>query len=323
MTLTAVSIFTKRAIIAFVVLSILSLVSYITYKIWYESYLTSLPIPKEQPDAKFGILARPILPPSRASSSNFSYTLATQTGGLPEFTGLVKVYFVPRPGVTLLASDRAFEFARKFSINTQAEVISESHYKFTESDKTLDYFLDNSNFRFERTSTKAAEISADEQTLIRNFRNILDNLGTLPEALKESPAKVLGNQIFIWPADLDGKPVKGIDFEKSSIWAKISGDGATLDKYLSVNFIYWFVDPTTFSTYPLKKPEEAFEDLKTGKGSVLIEPQSSDVSITSVSIAYFQPEQYSPYLQPVYIFEGPSFIAYTQAILDAFLEGSL
>ncbi len=38
--------------------------------------------------------------------------------------------------------------------------------------------------------------------------------------------------------------------------------------------------------------------------------------------AYFESENYTPYLQPVYVFEGPDFVAFDSAVTVDYLSSS-
>ena len=87
-----------------------------------------------------------------------------------------------------------------------------------------------------------------------------------------------------------------------------------------MNYTYYDVDLKTFGTYPIKTVSDAFKDLKVGKNTVLIKtPTSGQVSLRSIYLAYYQSENYTPYLQPVYVFEGENFAAYVVAIPNDYL----
>ena len=82
------------------------------------------------------------------------------------------------------------------------------------------------------------------------------------------------------------------------------------------------IETSTFATYPTKTAETAFDDLKQGKGVVVVEPDKPKVSITSVYLGYYLAENYNPYLQPIFVFEGPNFVAYADAINEQFKAGA-
>ena len=87
-----------------------------------------------------------------------------------------------------------------------------------------------------------------------------------------------------------------------------------------MQFINFPIDTTTYATYPIKTAETAYNDLKTGKGIVILQPPKAQVSISSVYLGYFISDKYTPYLQPIYIFEGQNFVAYVPAISSEFFN---
>lgn len=317
MTLTQIAVFTRRSIVLSAIILSLSIISFIGYRIWHNWYISTLPPVEEQPDMKFGILPALEFPARAVSTSNFSYSLDTTTGGLPKFEKIIKVFFLVKTYATFLSAQRSQDLAEKFSIKAPPQILNETNYVYKEGGKTLEVNLDSGNFRFKNEATISASLSSStldsEERLSTDFKNVLSFLGLLKEQLKNGRTKVVENQISLWPQDIDAKVIFTPEFNKSLINAKVAGSAGNLENYLSLNYTFFPIDESTFATYPLKRAEEAFEDLKSGKGVVMIEPAKPTVSITSVYLGYYLPEGYTPYLQPIYIFEGPQFVAFTSA----------
>lgn len=343
MTLTQTAILTKRLILLTVFALIFGIVSFTGYKIWYAYYISHLPPVEEKPDIKFGLLPAPEFPQTRSSSSNFSYSLDTITGGLPKigedpgFEKIIKVYFISQSFATLLAPERSQNLAEKFNVLTPPNILSETQYQFKDGGKNLTVNLDNGNFTFTQEATISAQISLDENKLVTDFKQILSFLGILKDELQNGRTKVVllklegdklvpttipqetqAAQISLWPVNIDQKSIFTPDFNKSLVWGIVSGSADKLENYYSLNFTYYPIDTTTFATYPIKSAESAFDDLKNGKGVVIFEPKKAQVSITSVYLGYYLPENYNPYLQPIFIFEGPDFISFVPAISEQF-----
>lgn len=331
MTLTQTAILTKQIITITLIALIVGTISFIGYRIWYTHYLSTLPKVEEKPDTKFGVLPSPDFPKTSVSSSNFSYSLDTTTGGLPKigvdptFERLVKVYFVIKPYATFLSPDKSRTLAEKFNIKVAPLVLNETTYEFKQENKALIVDLDSDNFRYFKEASPSAQSQDTDDKLISDFKRSLETLGVLKEELKKGRAKVTPldkgiTLVSIWPEDLDKKPILTSDVNKSQVNAEILGSAASLEDYISLNFSFYKVDTSTFATYPIKSPEEAFNDLRRGKGVVIVEPQKPQVSITSVSLGYYLAENYSPYIQPIFVFEGPNFISYVPAISSQFLK---
>lgn len=343
MTLTQVAGFTQKFIVISIISVILGIVSFIGYRIWYANYLANLPPVEEKPEIKWGSLPTPEFPPSKSTATNFSYTIDTQSGllSLEKFPKISKVFFIPKGVTTFLAGQRAADLSTKFSVSTQPEILSETKYKFSTADRSITVNLDTSNFQYQKDASAAASIAVpitnSTTQIAQDFKTFLSNKNLLNDELREGPVKIgyfkfndksliptdateaQAVQISIWPKDIDKKSVVTPSNEKSLVSAIFVKSALDLENYITLDYIYWPVDQTTFTTYPLKTAEGAFNDLRSGKGVVILAPNASSASITSIKLSYFESDKYSPYLQPVYVFEGPSFIAYIPAIASPYL----
>ncbi len=340
MTLTQTAILTKHILTLTIMTIVLAILSYTGYQIWHSYYIAHLPIVEEKPDTKFGPLPSLDFPRSSVSSSNFNYSIDTSTGNLPKigidpgFEKNIKVYFVINPVATLLSSEKSQALAEKFGITTSPEILNDTNYRFSNQGKNLNVNLDSGNFAYTKIATTSAKQQFDDDTkLVSDFQHTLLTLGVFKQDLTGrnkvvylkndngnfTPTALKSNadaaQISLWPQSLDGKPIYTIDYNKSLVNAVVTQSANNIENYLSLNFTYFPVD-TTFATYPLKTSDAAFEDLRSGKGVVVITPNKPQVSITSTSLGYYMPEIYSPYLQPIFVFEGPNFAAYVPALRE-------
>jgi hypothetical protein len=333
MTLTQTAIVTKQFITLTVIALVLGLVSFIGYKIWYAYYLSHLPPVEEKPDTKFGQLPYPDFPNSSVSSSNYSYSVDTSTGNLPKvgidegFEKIIKVYFVTKTYATLLSGEKSKALAEKFDIKTAPQILSETSYLFEENSKSLVVDLDTGNFNYKNDATISGTESLEEDSkLVTDFERNLQELGVFKEDLKKSRTKVIHirdidrilAQVSLWPAPIDSKPVFTSEFDTSEIYARVYKSADNIKNYLQLNFNYFPIELSTYATYPIKTSEKAFEDLKGGRGAIVVEPIKPQVSITSIYLGYFLGRNYSPYLQPIFVFEGPHFAAYVPAISEEF-----
>lgn len=333
MTLTQAATLTRRGIIVVIVLMILIISGTIGYNIWHKYYLSTLPPVEEKAEMRFGALPIPNFPTSSISSSNFSYSLDTTTGGFPQTPELVKVYFIPQTGVSLLAPERAKDQATKLDFDNNVEVLSQTQYKFKDDNNgILIIDLTTANFHLQRQlnlSDKNASGSASpeqfkQDQLINSFKSYLSSKNLLTAELqnghafvsydKEFPDLSATAQVSLIPANFDNFPIVTSVFNEGMVKAIITKAEEEKNKFINVDYTFWSVDNTTFSTYPIKTAEQAFADLKSGLGFISLEPDKPQVSISSIYLAYFESEEYSPYLQPVFVFEGPHFAALVPAV---------
>jgi hypothetical protein len=321
MTLSQAAIFTKRFLVGFVVIISLIIISFVGYRMWRAYYLASLPPKVELPETRFGALPPIDLPRSIAPPTSFTYSIDTTTGNLPDFEKMTKVYFMPKGVVSLLSSEKAADLANKLGIRTQPTILSETQYSFEEGGKRLIIEIDTGNFIYENPLAETVELGPNS-SLNQGFKNVLAALDSLKPELGEGPQKIQKDgaraSISVWPKQVDSKPILTSDFNKSLVNGTTSGSGFELKNYSIINYTFWPVDLSESSTYPIKTATMALDDLKAGLGVIVIAPSESKISILNTYLGYFESENYSPYLQPIYIFEGPNFVAYVPAVTQEF-----
>lgn len=337
MTLTQVAVWTRRGILTSVILIFLSISGIIGYNIWRQYYLAHLPPVEEKPEMKFGSISSPLFPPSAVSSSNFSYSLDTVTGGFPSMPKLIKVYFIPQAPISLMTTDRTKQLAKNLGFPKGPDILSPQEYLFTDdAGGNLRINIFTGNFHFQRAqpdntsqnpdatgSAKLEENSLpDKDSLIQNFKNYLISKDLFPDEIKTGHTNVIFNgtsninsnnaSISIWPSNLNELPIITADLKSALIKGQVNKQSS--NQFTKIDYIFWPIDKSTFSTYPIKTPEQALADLKSDQGFISLQPRIPQVSISSVYLAYYETETYSPYLQPVFVFEGPEFAAIVPAI---------
>lgn len=341
MTLTDAAALTKKGIIVSVITLILG---FTTWGIWHYYYnyiyLPGLPVAVEKPTLAFGPLPKVTFPESAISSGNFTYSLDTETGALPEDTPeLFKVYSVAQLATDLLALDRAKSLAKSLQFNETPLAISATQYKFIDDIKggELIVDLDTGNFKFRRNAATESgerferiETFIDDSSQTQNLKSFLSSKGLLKEQLKSgkitptynSPVKKDSTLVTVnlWQDSIDEYPIVTPKFNEGLIKA-VGNNNQNIDrKYILLDYIFWPIDLENFGTYPIKTPEAAYEELQNGEGFIALEPRSNSVSIAKVYLAYYLAEQYSSYLLPVYVFEGIGFAGYVPAVLSEFVE---
>lgn len=336
MTLTQTAILTKKFLLFSFIFIVVFLIAWLSWRYYYYNiYLPSLPLVEILPDTKYGILPKPNLAQNNLSSSNYSYVLNTLTGDLPsDIPKIMRVFFAPQLGTTFLALDRAKELASEFGFLIEPEIAAPNQYRFLDGEGgELIIDLSTGNFKYQRfiaTSAPALKALPNETEIAQNFKNFLANKKILRDELREGKIKVVFENnspegqslasVSLWQSNIENLPVVTPLFNKGLINATLTSEESELKQYPKMEYIYWPVDLNNFSTYPIKTVEEAFEDLKEGSASVVIEPSMPEVSITSVYLAYLLSESYTPYIQPVFVFEGEGFAALSPAINDNWIS---
>ncbi len=334
MTLTEAAGITKKGVVIGFISAAVGIFLLISYNVSYQYYLSTRPKPEDQPGLKFGVLPA-FLPPSKTSSATFTYSIDTVTGGFPQSPKVLPVYFIPRGGVSLLAPDKYKQEAADLGFTQGPEVLSPTQQRFTDGGSgeiTID--LSTGNFEFQRSGNSSNSsgytipppaVLPDEKDLAQDFTNYLSNKGLLPKEFQggrssvtysgSSPADSQTADVSLWPQDINNYPIVTANYVQGPLRATVAKANDEKSKFIKVTYNYWPVDASTFSTYPLKTASEAFDNLKSGTGFICYAPSNSpDVSISNIKIGYFESDSYTPYLQPVYAFEGPGFAALVPAV---------
>lgn len=327
MTLTETAIITKRSLLTIVILMVLGLASFFGYQYYYYYYyLPSQPVVEEQPELKFGLLPKLEFQEVSVSSSNFTYTIDTKTGNVPEdLPKLIKVYFIPLQGTTLLAPDRARDLAKGLKFNIGPDLISATKYRFTNNEKgelLIDLNSGNFNYQMEVATASASPDLPDQTQIASNFKKYLTNLGLLKDQLVNGRIKVSDDRTFIslWQENIDDIQIVTPSFKEGLIRATVGKSFDETQKFPSLDYTYWQIDKNNSSTYPLKNAKTALDELKSGLGNIVVEPKKGQISITDIYLAYYLPEKYTRYLQPIFVFQGDNFVAYVSAIANEQIE---
>lgn len=337
LTLTQAANFTKKAFIFGIIFLVVIISSWIGFQFYKASQVVKPQVEEEKADTKFNILPKPNLNIALTPSSKYTYEFLTTTGKLPEdLPKIFKVYFISKLGTSLLASNKAKELAFGLNFNNGPEIISSTLYKFTdENGGEIKVDLDTGNFEYRRIEATEGGLLdntlSDKPKLIQDFKDFLSSKGLMRDQILNGQTQVTYPQnssnkaiITLWQENIeDGEQdIKIVtnNFGEGLIKTEVSNLINNNNRYLYLKYIYWPIDLTNFATYPLKDINTAFEELKAGISSVVKESPTNTVGLTNIYLAYLLSEEYTPYLQPVFVFEGEEFAALIGAIDEQYIE---
>lgn len=337
MTLTETAIMTKKTLLFGAIFSVVLIFAWAGYQYWYfQVYLPNQPVVEEKPEEQFGPLPKLALKENTADSKAYNYKLDTDTGGLPDkIPKLYKVYSVAQLATDLLALDRAKSLAGLIGFNRGSQAVSATQYKFLDQNGgELSINLDTGNFSMSRpVSTSSADIIEsreqfqDADKIAADFKSYLSGKNLLKEQLRDGRVKVLYDRsqgdptkaiVNIWQNDVDETPIVTPTFHEGLVKGMVTNFRDEPRRFVYLEYTFWPIDLQNSSTYPIKTPDEAYTNLQEGKAMVPFSQAKtgSFVSITKVYLAYFLNSDFIPFLQPVYVFEGPEFTGYVPAIRD-------
>lgn len=267
-----------------------------------------------------------------------TYILETVTGDFPQTPFLLPVFPLQEQPVDILASDEAINLALNLGFPNEPKVLSPTEYLWEMADQTLRMNILTKNYavnpKYEvifpkGKLTDATAIMNNAKAAIGTGRSLdtsfTDNLISVSLLRRE------GTELKPAPSPLEAE-VARVDFFRSvevdkQEYRLLTGHPQEALVYLLIgggrgqpilkNFITWNYDFKRGATYPLRTLSTAWEEIKTGLGTVtLLSGKSGDytktgnlpeiktITIRQMEIAYFDEEIMQNFLQPVYVFSG-------------------
>lgn len=304
------------------------------------------PTPPPSPTVDFGKLPPISFPPSTVPLPS-TYTINTLTGVLPNFADREIVYPFQIPQSGLFDLDKAKSIAQAAGFQNEPTRLSDTEYfwttpgdittKLTMTLPSFDYLL-TSNYMTNPTVVSAPHIP-DTATALQSANTFFNTVSPLPSIIDISHATttlLAINQSTLTPAtSLSTAQIIRVDYpsqninslpvytpipSQSLIYALVASGNTTNPQIVEAQFIHKDIS-TSKATYPIKTAQEAYNDLKNGKGYIASGGNSSQVSITNVSLGYYQDSNPQKYLMPIIVFQGDNgFVAYVSAIRDEWIS---
>lgn len=275
------------------------------------------------------------------NNDTISYTLDTPTGKFPALPTRANVYKIPHSPATLLSESRARAFAKLLQFNNEPTRVSSSELRWSDIAKSRDLSINIVTGIFTLT-TEPAKVALDlnpgsaptqaqainltlafftnKQFLTPDYIQgtqttslIKTVAGQYRQAQSLSEAQVTRVNLF---RQIDKLNVYGPNPKKGLIWADVSALPFP-DQLTNLNYYNWSLDYNKPGNYPLKSPETALLEFKSGRsGFVYLNLKGQDafasysplnlsqVSIRAVELAYYDSELLQDYLQPIYVLSG-------------------
>jgi hypothetical protein len=305
--------------------------------------------PPEPPKASAAFGKLPLLPfPEKPQLQNISYKIETAEGGLPVLPELMSVYEMPQAQSSIQGLEAAKTKAQSFGFNPQGQLLVESVpnvYLFRRNGRPSSFTIniitgvfsisydiasdpgvlgqlppapspavDNAHNFLRQADLDQVDLDGKETIQLLRVEN-----GRFVPAISLSEAQVTKVNIFRKNYGVkEDVPAVTPDMPEANVWFMFSGRS---NEVIAAEYHYFPLNEKVVETYSIKTSETAFEELKSGK-AYIANPgaqASNEVVIRKVYSAYYDPGQYTPYYQPVIVFEGDGgFYAYVPAILDEY-----
>lgn len=289
-------------------------------------------------------------------TQKYEFVLDTIDGTYPVTTASAAVYYIPEPRSTLAYLAKIEALAQSFNFDTNVirpETIDERFVKYEDGNRVLEINIVSSHFKYYykpglaiqsivEATPEAKFILLENQFIEKARQGLVER-----DAYLKHLATGTNNPVYQLYDGVLGKFVPyteeqpypqavRIDFFREDEALNI----LTPEYFSSQNYV--IISPLNYSSqivemqfssfekmneepgiYPLLTSEEAFAKLQQGKASVISvsEPVVEPIKIVKIELGYYDPFNYQPYFQPVYVFLGKNnnFVAYLPAIKDEYL----
>lgn len=319
------------------IILVLGLVFFLIFKGGSFLYGSLFPTPPAPAEKKFG----EIPPVSFPKSSNIipEFDINTVSGNLPSFPLTINVYKLKEFTPTITALQNAKIKAASLGYTENQVAINTSDYKWTKpnSNNNLVYNIISLNFSVDSDFLTNPSLEVGNLTNSEGILNaalaFIDTLGADKVDLDLSKSVIfyyfINNGQLTEVKDPNSASVATIYLPQNSVnnlpiyypgvnpsTLHLTLNGTDTKNVVSASYIHFTPDLNQFSTYPLKTAEQAYKDLRNGKGYIVKPTTATTVDITEVSLGYYlsdNPDQ--KYLLPIVIFRGANdFLAYVSAV---------
>ncbi len=259
------------------------------------------------------------------------------------------VVFIPSTRTQFGYQQTIAFMARAVGIDTeeQSYAVNDITASYDDSLRKLDIDISNFNFSYELDYKKVPTIFSEasipsEATILEEAKSFLRQMNkftpslaqgsqniiymnydsqtdTFTEVTEPTQANVV--EIDFFEPDVDEYPVLPPTFHNSQNYVTIvfRDEGNLIIKSQVKTFPK---DYDTAGVYPLKSGDEAWAELQNGQGAIVSPSRgSTNIVVREMFLGYYDPEEYHPYLMPVYVFLGDNdFVAYTSAVDSRYIK---
>jgi len=347
MTLTELSYYSRRAVPLVIIFFLIILIFYYSIKLIFliskkpEQATISL-------NPLFGKIETPVIKEATLSSG-LRFTLDTIEGKPITATEAAYVYFIPQPQPKLGYRSQILLMARQFGFDTTTTKyrLENNLALFDDGKKKLSINIANYNFDFEYNFSADDElfkkaVLISESEIKNRVVDFLKSIDRYPEELAKgrvnliylyyqpedkSVRKADENhppnlvEIDFYRADIEGIPVVTSRYNVSPNYVIVTFVEGEM-KVVKAKIAFYEKYEEEVGIYPLKSGDEAYQELVSGKGWVIANPnQKNEIIIKKMYLAYLDLDEYQKYLQPVYVFVGKDdFVAYVFAVSKDYLK---
>ncbi len=349
MTLTELSYFSRKFTPFGVIAVLLILIFYYTIKIVIS--IPNAPVDPGNPiNPVFGKIKKPEIK-NATDSKGITFNLDTIEGKPIDGPPVANVYFLTPSNTKVGYRMGSENMAKVLGINVETanRSVEAPNYVFSDDRQKLNVNITTFNFNYqyeiqpEDEFFKTAYIPSSTEITNKSV-DFLKTMGRYPDELAKGKTNIIylyynseTKELSVTNTPEEANMVE-VDFYRPDIetYPFFSPKYFNSQNYLLMVFhsdgykivraqIQFFEKSTEqVGVYPVKTGEKALEDLKNGKGIMVLKPEGADsLTIKEMLIGYLDPDEYQEYLQPVYVFLGDkdqNFVGYVPAVDDSQMQ---
>jgi hypothetical protein len=303
-------------------------------------------------DPKFNKIPAPIFEEALSRKPS-KYILNTVEGELPIATTSAQVYFIPQKETLLSAKKKILNFAQSLGFatdNLKYEQVDERTVRLEDETKALiintNTFFFNFSYKSSQplqeilTATPEADFNYLETAIEQQAKNFLSEQNLYYTWLASGKTnKVyekydLASSNFIATSPEETSQALRIDFFRKDEDLPVVAPQYFLSqnylifsplveeaKLVTANFASFEKLELEPGVYPLLTTDEAWQKLNKGEAKTIAWDQNAtEVKIQQIFVAYYDPNTYQQYFQPIFVFLGDNnYVSYLPAIRDEYL----
>ena len=305
-------------------------------------------VPQVYTNTTFGKIKAPQIK-NIASSVGLDFTLDTVEGKPVTATDTARVFYLPPPVSRFGYREKIYLIAKTLGFNTDITKYQLKGETATLDDLTQALSVDIRNFNFtykynfennpDLFTSAITPTTQESQSKAIDFLQKIDKypdeftqatLNTIffkydpqTKELKQLSKNVSANlvEVDFYRPDIDGFPIVSPSFFNSQNYVLMMMTASGEARIIKAQVGFFEKSDQQVGYYPVKTGDQAYQELKQGKGIVVSNPQQKKkIIIKTMKLGYLDPDFYQNYLQPVYIFIGDNdFVAYVAAITDDYI----
>ncbi len=345
MTLTELSYYVRKAAPFVVILFLIFLIIFYLFKLLF-LYFDLNKKTSVYTNTVFGKIEKPII--ESTSSAKFSYILDTVDGEPVSASETAKVYLIPPSSTRLVYREKIYLMAKNFGFDTTTVKHKLTGHEASFTDKNQELKINITNYNFSYQYKLASNESFLQDTVVPERENIenkaasfLQTIGRYPSELSKGKTNLIylyydplmktlsvvdqpsyANMIEIdyYRPDIDIFPIVSPSYFNSQNYLVIAFRNDSY-KVVKAQIKFFEKSDEEVGVYPIKTGTEAWEELQANKGFIISAPEDQKtIKIKKMFFAYYDPDVYQSYLQPVYVFLGENnFVGYVPAVSNQYL----